>query len=254
MKILSTEKFNSYETPIILSKLGEVDEFIQYVPNDRTPLLTQVEKGNYAALFVGFEHQIDAEMMSKCPNLKVVATRTTGLDHIDLDFCKEKGIDVLSLRGEDEFLKGIVATAEYTFMNMMQLLRKDGHELKGKTISIIGLGRIGKMMLVYCRAFGMEVISNNVQYADIVSLHITADEENRNFMNREKFEQMKDGSYFLNSARPWLVDSDALKWALESGKLAGVWSDFPEHQAGKTKESLEKTEIFMAHKLCKHLS
>src|SRR3990167_5707889 len=157
LKIISLEKFNSLETPAIINQLGQVDEFIQYVPDDRTPLLAQLEKGNYDALFVGLEHKIDKEVLDLCPNLKVVATRTTGLDMLDLDECKKRGIEILSLRGEDEFLKGIPATAEYTFLNMGMLLRKTGHELKGKTLGVLGYGRIGKLMEKYAYAFDMHV-------------------------------------------------------------------------------------------------
>ena len=164
MKILACEKFNSIETPAILNQLGQVDEFIQYVPNDRTPLLTQLEKGNYDVLFVGLEHKIDKEVLDLCPNLKVVATRTTGLDHIDLDYCREKGIEVLSLRGEEKFLKDIPATAEFTFLNMGMLLRKTGHELKGKTLGIIGgQGRISQLLIKMAEAFGINVIHYDIK-------------------------------------------------------------------------------------------
>src|SRR3990167_1291952 len=171
LKIISLEKFNSLETPAIINQLGQVDEFIQYVPDDRTPLLAQLEKGNYNALFVGLAHEIDKEVLNLCPNLKVVATRTTGLDHIDLDYCREKGIEVLSLRGENEFLKTIPATAEWTFLNMGMLLRKTGHELKGKTLGLIGYGRIGKLMEGYAKAFGMKVLKTDNKKDTGVSLH-----------------------------------------------------------------------------------
>ncbi len=111
MRILATEKFNSLETPRILNQVGDVDEFNQYIPDDRLPLLTQLEKG-YDAILCGFDHKLDAEALSRCPDLKVIASRTTATDHIDTAYCREKGIEVLSLRGEDEFLKGIVATSE----------------------------------------------------------------------------------------------------------------------------------------------
>lgn len=286
MKILATEKFNSQETPIKLLEIGDVDEFDQWLPDDRSPLLNQM-KNNYDALFIGLKHKIDAKVMSMSPNLKVIATRTTGLDCIDLDYCKEKGIEVLSLRGEEDFMSSIPATAELTFLKMGELLRRDGHELKGKTLGIIGYGRIGKLLRGYAEAFGMivdwvdiklnqywprtsedpsidsdQMLKRILQSSDIVSLHITADEENRNFMDRNKFKMMKQGSYFLNSSREWLVDSEALYDALYDN-LAGAWSDFlvswdddkliqTPHQGGKTIESLIATEVFMAEKLIKY--
>ena len=104
-----------------------------------------------------------------------------------------------------------------------------------------------------------------LQSSDIISLNISSIEENRNFMNRAKFELMKDGSYFLNSSRGWLVEESALKWALESSKLAGAWSDFPvgfehpnllitNHIGGSTLESSLKTEEIIVNKLLKWLS
>jgi len=265
MKILSTEKFNSLETPKILSQIGEVEEFIQWLPNDCTPLVSYVNTLKPDILFVGLRYQINQFVMN---GAKIVATRTTGLDHIDLEYCKKNDITVLSLRDEPEFMSTVSATAEWTFGNMLMLLRKTGHELQGKTLGIIGYGRIGKLLEWYAKAFGMKVIHcdkqsvpslqnltafNLLKESDIVSLNITADEENRGYMNRAWFEAMKQGSWFINSARDWLVDPEALKWALEN-RLAGAWSDFPEHQAGKTIESLIKTEEFLTNKLVKYVN
>lgn len=96
--------------------------------------------------------------------------------------------------------------------------------------------------------------------SDIVSLNVSSTEENRGFFDREKFDLMKEGSYFLNSARPWLVDNLALKDNLESGKLAGAWVDFDlgftapnliqtNHIGGKTLESSIKTEEIIVNKI-----
>lgn len=276
MKLLATEKFNSQETPLDFIKAGiEVDEFNQWLPDDTTPLLVQMERSNPDFLFVGLQHQFTAEILEKAPNLKIIATRTTGLDHIDLEYCKAKEIRVLSLREEREFLDTITATAEWTFINMGMLLRRTRHELKGKTIGLIGSkGRLATMMKKYAIAFQMNVFGYDkddpidtlhelLNQSDIVSLHITADEENRNFMDRTKFDLMKDDSWFLNSSRGWLVDNEALKWALDN-KLAGAWLDFPiefehqnliitNHQGGKTFESLLATEFFMADILLSHI-
>lgn len=95
--------------------------------------------------------------------------------------------------------------------------------------------------------------------SDIVSLHITADESNRNFMDKEKFRMMKDGAIFLNSSRGWLVDYEALKWALDN-KLAACWTDFDlpikhdklittSHIGGSTLESTRKSELLIAQKI-----
>jgi D-3-phosphoglycerate dehydrogenase len=144
-------------------------------------------------------------------------------------------------------------------------------EIKDKVWAIIGMGRIGVQVsdLVArngvingsCLGFDRGSSFKSLKKCDIVSLHITADEENRGFMSQKMFEQMKDGAIFLNSAREWLVEEKALKWALNN-KLAGCWTDFDlpfthpklittPHLGGSTKESRAKTELIIAKKLVK---
>jgi len=218
---------------------------------------------NPDVIWTGFQ-KIDEELLDKYPSVKLVASRTTALDHINLELCKERGIEVISLRGSD--LNYIVAVPELCLLKMLELVRRDRKELKGKTIGVIGgQGRIGRWLVQYAWMLGMNPISFDkgdtldLGKCDIVSLNITADEENRGFMNRQKFEQMKDGAYFLNSARPWLVDEDAFKWALEN-KLTGAWVDFDlgfthprlittPHIGGSTIESKEKTEKILMDKI-----
>lgn len=275
MKILATEKFISQEVPVKLLEIGEIDEFDQWLPDDTTPLFVQIERSSPDILFVGLRHQLTKELLAKAPNLKIIATRTTGLDHIDLEYCQENKIQVLSLRGEQDFLSKVPATAELTFIMMGQLLRQTRHELKGKILGIIGYGRIGKLLDSYAKAFGMDVIRADkdeqgiygleslLASSDIVSLNITADEDNRNFMDLTKFQQMRHGTWFINSSRGWLVDNQALEWAL-GNRLVGAWSDFKvdfdhpnllitDHQGGKTIESLSATEAFMADKLINYV-
>jgi len=206
---------------------------------------------------------------------KIVACNSTGLDHI-------KAKKIISLRGED--LSSLTAVAELTLamgIYCMRIFRKE--EIKGKILGIIGYGRIGQRFDEYASYIGVNTcfydkenrqdlwtrklwarklsLKQLLKKSDIISLHITADESNRNFIDREKFEMMKDGTIFLNSARPWLVEEKGLKWALNN-KLAGCWTDFDlpfthpkllttPHIAGGTLESRRKTELIIAHKLKK---
>lgn len=201
----------------------------------------------------------------------VVATNCTGLDHI-----KAPNAKVISLRGED--LSDFTAVPELCLWAMLELVRhRARQELKGKTLGIIGMGRIGWKLSQYASNLGvvmyafdktrrlnlpfvkLNMLLNN---SDIVSLHITADEENRNFMDLEKFKMMKNGSWFLNSARPWLVEEEALKWALDN-KLAGAWFDFDmpfehpklittSHIGGSTPNSLERSQMLIAKKVAEY--
>jgi D-3-phosphoglycerate dehydrogenase len=252
--------------------------------------------------------------MAAAPRLKTIVTPTTGLNHIDLNEAHRRGITVLSLQGETEFLNDIRATAEHTVGLMLSLLRRvpsavgdvqkgnwdrdlfKGHELFAKTIGIIGYGRLGRIVAKYLRAFDARILVSDphfdqatldpgisavglddlLQESNIVSLHVSLSDRTRSFFGKEQFSKMKPGGWFVNTARGELIDEMALLDALRSGQLAGAALDVlcGEHQnvmenhplvayvrehdnllitphiGGCTLESMEKTEMFMAKKLC----
>lgn len=135
-------------------------------------------------LIVRLAHRVDAEILAAGQRLKAVVTATTGLDHIDLDAAAERHIEVLSLRGETDFLRTIRATAEHTWALLLALVRRlpwafdsvrrgewqrddyRGGELSGKRLGILGLGRLGEQVAVYGRAFGMQVAAYDPFRAD----------------------------------------------------------------------------------------
>lgn len=194
---------------------------------------------------------------------KIVARNSTGLDGI-------KAKEIISLRGED--LSDITAVAELTLAMMTMVTRLfKKEEIRGKILGLIGSeGRIalqlkrmaefmGMKVLGYDKKDSNKILKNLLKNSDIVSLHITADEKNRNFVDKQMFKRMKNGVIFLNSARPWLVDTEALKWALNN-KLSCCWFDFEmpfqhknmvttRHQGGSTKQSRAKTEQMIAEKI-----
>src|SRR3989344_953356 len=132
--------------------------------------------GDYNVLIIGLGLNFHQDILKRAKKLKVIATTTTGLDHIDLVVAKKQGIEVLSLRGEDEFLNTITGTAELAFGLLIDLLRRTpwafemvknyhwqrenwkGVSLYGKTLGVIGLGRLGKMTARFGKAFGMKII------------------------------------------------------------------------------------------------
>ena len=279
MKIVFIEKNWNPETPMLLQKAGfEViipkEEYEGVHEFGRGELLSLVREVRPDILFVGSFKKIDKEILDNVG--KAVFARMTCPDNIDLDYCKEKGIEVVHLKGEE--LGEVVAVPELVLGKMIELLRMGtpGYELKGKTLGLIGYGRISKLVEERTKAFGTTIkwtdsfgvldtksfkedLEELLRNSDIVSLHISSTEENRNFFDKAKFEQMKNGSFFLNSARGWLVDESALKWALEN-KLNGAWSDFSvgfshpallvtNHIGGNTFESHKKTEEILVNKL-----
>jgi D-lactate dehydrogenase len=203
---------------------------------------------------------IGKETLGRFKNLKLIVTRTTGFDHIDLGECQERGIKVSNIPSYGEN-----TVAEHTFALILSLSRnvhksylraqKDdfsiqglcGFDLRGKTMGVVGVGQIGKHVVKMAKGFGMNVIAydNNqdkilsevlnfkyvqiidklLQESDIVSLHLPYSEANHHLINSESFSKMKDGAILINTARGGLVDTDALYEALKSGKLSGAGLD-----------------------------
>jgi D-3-phosphoglycerate dehydrogenase len=247
----------SYEAAELLRQSGE----LILSDLDRSSLLSAVR--DIDVLWIRLRHRIDAEVMAAAPRLKIIVTPTTGLNHVDVDEAERRGIRVLSLRGEDEFLRDVRATAEHTVALMLSLLRHipaalahvqegswnreqfKGRELYGKTVGVVGYGRLGRIVGKYLRAFGTRVLVTDpkldrdsvepgitflslnqlVREADIVTLHVNLCDETRGFFGSRQFSMMKQGACFINTSRGELVDEATLLDALGSGRLAGAALD-----------------------------
>jgi D-3-phosphoglycerate dehydrogenase / 2-oxoglutarate reductase len=228
---------------------------------DRGTLLSAVKKAD--VVWVRLRHRIDAEVMAAAVRLKMIVTPTTGLNHIDVDEARRRGIQVLSLRGETEFLEDIRATAEHTMALIFSLLRRvpaavahvkngnwnrdlfKGSELYGKTVGVVGYGRLGRLVARYLRGFETRVLATDpnvttalvptevtlvglkhlLQESDIVTLHVNLCDKTLGFFGREQFAAMKTGAWFVNTSRGEVVDETALLDALRSKQLAGAALD-----------------------------
>ena len=206
---------------------------------------------------------LKSDLLARFSNLKLVATRSTGYDHIDLEYCKRKGITVCNVP-----TYGIYTIAEHTFALILALSRKlipsadrtrrgnftleglRGFALAGKTLGIVGFGHIGKRVAQLGKAFGMNVVVNTrhpekvppearVQFvnlptllsqADIVSLHVPLTAETKHLINRDNIRLMKKGSILINTARGAVVETEAILLALEQGILAGAGLDVLEEE------------------------
>lgn len=212
-------------------------------------------------LIVRLGHKIDATLLATASALKVIVTSTTGLNHIDEAYVCDRGIEILSLRGEADFLKTISPTAELTFGLYISLLRHipeavahvrqgmwdrnlfKGQDLEGATLGLYGYGRIAEKISKMAKAFGMNILAYDIRpnistedvemvsedvllgQSDIVSLHVLHHQGNTNLFSSGHFSRMKSGSYFVNTARGELVDESALLENLVSGHLAGAALD-----------------------------
>ncbi len=206
---------------------------------------------------------IDTKALDYFENLKMIATRSTGFNHIDLDYCKKRGILVCNVPNY-----GATSVAEFTLGMMIGLMRKItlaksqmktnnvflpnylGESLKNKTVGIIGTGSIGRAVIKLVEAFGSNVIAYDpypneqmkkaglkyvdlnqlYKQADVISLHCPATKENFHLLDEKAFAQMKKGVYIINTARGSLIDTEALYEALRSEKIAGAALDVLENE------------------------
>ena len=240
----------------ILNRLGEVVE----VPLNRSELLSRL--ADYDVLIVRLAQQIDRDVIDAGCRLKVIMSATTGLDHIDVDYARSKGVTVLSLRGETEFLRTVSATAEHTWALLLALLRRipqaftavradawdrdafRGHELESKRLGIIGLGRIGRKVARYGQAFGMDVAAYNpsvsewvdgvkrastlpdlLRRSDVLTIHVPLTNDTSGLISREELSLLPSGSTLVNTSRGEVLDEFALVKALQTGHLAGAALD-----------------------------
>jgi len=262
VKILHIEpKRYNIELRDRLSSVGEVD-FIQC--DSHAEFLRILGIMPYSAVFIRLGVAMNESAFAACPSLRWVVTPTTGLDHIDLDEAARRDVNVISLRGETVFLNTVRSTAEHTWALLLALLRKVpaahndviagnwrrepflGEELVGKTLGIIGVGRLGRMVAVYGLAFLMEVLvcdisEENLKQApsrthacslddiltgsDIITLHLPLNEQTIGYISSERIEKMKAGAVLINTARGELIDENALLRALKNGQLAGFAAD-----------------------------
>lgn len=240
-----------------LARLAQAGEVVA-ADVDRPGLLREVRDAE--VLWVRLRHRIDEEVLAAAPALAIIASPTTGLDHIDLAAADRRGVRVISLRGETKFLEDVRATAELTIGLLLAVLRHipaavedvhagrwnrdafKGRELRGKVVGIIGYGRLGRLVARYLLAFGARVIAtdphpradNDVEIvsldalldaADVVSVHAPLDDSTRGLLGAREIARMRPGSVLVNTARGDLVDSAALLGALRSGHLAGAALD-----------------------------
>ncbi|RYG32676.1 hypothetical protein EON81_20080, partial [bacterium] len=220
--------------------------------------------------------KIGGEVFDAMPKLKLVVTRSTGYDHIDLAEAEKRGIAIGNV---PEY--GSTTVAEFTFGLILALTRKipqavastrdggfsvkglTGIDLEKKTLGIVGLGKIGRNVARMAKGFAMDVLSYDpykpdstpldelLAEADVVALCCPLTPETRHLIDARTLSLMKEGSYLVNTARGPVVDSAALLEALESGRLAGAALDVLEGeealQAGEsdTHEAVNRT--LMSH-------
>lgn len=228
----------------------------------RPEALTQADAGidgEAEAITTFIKSDLRGATLRQMPGLKLIATRSTGYDHIDLDYCRAAGIAVCNVPdygdhtvAEHAFAlllaltRHIVDAAERTRHGDFSQVGLRGMDLAGKTLGVIGVGRIGRRAIMIGRGFGMEVLAFDLRPdplvaqalgfryadldevlrgADVLTLHVPGGVGSSHLISDDELAAMKPGALLVNTARGGVVDPEALVRALVSGRLGGAALD-----------------------------
>lgn len=234
------------------------------IENTPPDIYQKIKDADCISVFVHTANKMNAETLDNYSHLKLLSTRSTGYDHIDLEYCKQRGIEVVNVPKYGE-----ATVAEYTFGLLLNVSRKIiearndmknasihmndylGFDLYDHTLGIIGTGSIGRHVAKLAKGFGMKVLAYdpypndefqriyNIHYvpledllrqSDVITLHAPATKENFHLLDEDAFKKMKDGVVILNTARGSLIDSEALYRNIVTGKVAGAGLDVLENE------------------------
>lgn len=247
------------------------------------------ELPNYDVIIVRSATKVRKDLIDSCPNLKIIARGGVGLDNIDVDYAKSKGIKVMNTPAASS-----LAVAELAFGHMFGLARSlykanrempkkgatdfkslkksyaKGVQLSGKTLGVIGLGRIGRETARIGFSMGMKILGVDpfhkqlemkvndgydvsistvdmetmLQNSDFITLHIP--NTGKPVLTKEHFDMMKEGVYLINASRGGTVDEDAMMEALNSGKLAGAGVDVFENEPNPRQDILNHPNVSLS--------
>lgn len=247
------------------SREGEFfrQRFERHAPEFAPSLAEVSEDVEVLSVFIG--ETVDADFLAKHPRLAFVTTRSTACDHIDVAACRERGIPVAHVAGY-----GQNTVAEHTFALMFSLARRipestaaavsgavthesfRGFDLRGRTLGVIGAGRVGLQVIRMASAFGMRVLAHDAKpqplytalvdfsyttlegllaESDVITLHVPLSEATFHMLDRAALAQCRRGVLIINTARGGLIDSAALLEALETGQVGGAGLDVLEEES-----------------------
>lgn len=218
----------------------------------------------YEIISVSSHANLNKTTLDKLPNLRMIASRSTGLDHIDLEECKKRKIEVRNVP-----VYGEHSVAEYAIALMLAVAKKiipahqsvedgeftpaglTGIDIFGKTLGVVGVGTIGKQVVKIAKAMGMKVIAVDkgddledcLKKVDVLTLHVPADESTYHLINKKNIKLMRPGSILINTCRGAVVESEAIVWALNNKILLGAGLDVVEEE-----EKLECVSMVMSQR------
>lgn len=275
MKIAFFE-IEEWEKKMLEKKFEKHDSYfeLEHLTEENAHLYRDVE-----ILSVFIYSELTKAVLEKLPKLKLITTRSTGYDHIDLAYAAHKGITVCNV---PEY--GTHTVAEHTFALILSLSRKiiestertkkgnfdmsglTGFDLHGKTLGIIGVGNIGKTVSKIAHGFSMKVLAYThhpddkvakqlgltfvpleqlFAQSDIVSLHVPYTKETHHLINKDNITQFKKGSLLINTARGGLIETEAILTGLDAQILSGAGIDVLEEECQIREERQLLTKNFL---------
>jgi D-3-phosphoglycerate dehydrogenase / 2-oxoglutarate reductase len=255
VKILISDKVDAGCVDVLQADTGlEVEVKTGLKPDELRAII-----GEYDGLIVRSSTKVTEEILKAATRLRVIGRAGAGVDNIDVDAATRQGVVVMNTPGGNS-----VSTAEHSFAMLISLARNipqavasvkahkwerssyTGVELNGKSLGVLGLGKIGREVSTRATAFGMKVLGYDpfvssemaeshgarlceldevLAGADFLTVHLPMNEQTRHLLNDETLSQCRDGLFLINCARGGIVDEAALLRALDSGKVAGVAMD-----------------------------
>lgn len=263
-----------WEDPILKEKLAGypvVFKETKFTPEKDTDIF------DATVLSTFINSQLTKENLAKFTNLKLIVTRSTGYDHIDIDYCQEKGITVCNVPAY-----GVHTVAEHTLSLLLAITRNiipsvertrrgnfsqeglEGMELYGKTLGVVGAGNIGSVVIDIAKSMGMHILAysrhpeehrdeEQVRYvnleellanSDVITLHVPLTPETKHMINMDNISKIKKGTILINTARGGIVETQAIVQGLEQGILKAVGLDVLEEEVDlKEEKELLTTEF-----------
>ena len=273
MKIIVADNLPPSATALLAAEPGWTVD----ARSGRTPDQLAADLADADALLVRSATRVDARLLAAAPRLRIVARAGTGVDNVDVDAASARGILVVNAPGANS-----ISVAEHAWALMLALARsvpaadramKDGKwdkrrflgtELHGKTLGLVGLGRIGREVAERARAFGMRVVAHDpfisaevaadlgvellslddlTAAADVLSLHLPANADTRHLFDDARFAKCRRGVRLVNTARGELVDEGALGRAIDAGIVAGAALDVFESEPPRDWTLVSRPEV-----------
>ncbi len=248
--------------------------------------LEALNKSSVTHIYTRINQKLDNKYLGMFPNLSVILCPTTSIDHIDTDYCEENKIRIISLVGQKKFLQEVTSTAELTAWFILELARMPSkyhqtvlngswdryayrtESLSGKTLGIIGLGRVGTQVANIFHNLNMNIIfydsDNNIStgylrvadleeiavQSDFISIHVSGVSLNKNLINRDFFSKLKaKGAYLINTSRGFIVNELDLLNSIKNGEILGFATDVLVDEEGRSDSWLGKNLIWQEMRL-----